>query len=68
MASVAQQRALLAALGMAEPDEPADESAETEHPDFDGGVRESANVDLDPVGSHNEFVLDLMLGRKKGWL
>ncbi len=63
MASVAQQRALLVALGMGEPDKPPDESAEAKYPSFDGGAREPAWWDPDPARSHDLLVLDAMLGR-----
>lgn len=55
------QIALLRALGMRVGEEQVDdEQADDERPNFDGGVRESANESVDPEADHSAFITDLL--------
>ena len=62
MASPAQQRRLLEALGMVDPIDPApDEDQEPKTVDFDGGVRETVPLEPeDQYQAHNETLLAMV--------
>jgi hypothetical protein len=67
-----EQRALLRSLGILPEDEGVADDAATApadaEVDFDGGPRESAPLPSDPVGDHDETVLEIIQKTKWGSL
>jgi hypothetical protein len=66
--SSAQERALLVSLGLL-PAEDASDTAEgseqAKEPDFDGGVRETPELSVDPEREHNDAIAQMIQAERQ---